>query len=96
MSRLGSEGRLTRTRRTAYEQEDGQLELLQRVQPAQSAHRPPRFGLTEHLGGNLGQPVEIELDLTALAHVRLGQAREVIRPRRRQARRGERARHQPL
>ena len=42
------------------------------------------------------EPVEIELDLAAPDHVGVGTAGELVGPRRRQARRGERAGHQPL
>ena len=56
----------------------------------------PGLGLAEHLRRELRQPVEIELDLAALDHVGVGAACELVRPRRRQTRRGERARHQAL
>ena len=66
------------TRRTI-----GSVELLQRLQPPEPAHRPAALGLAEHLDGELGEPVEVEPVAPALRQVGVGPPRELVRARRR-------------
>ena len=58
--RLGRDRRLAGSRGAADEQDDRHVELLQRVQPAEPAHRAAALVLAEHLGGELAEPVEVD------------------------------------
>jgi len=66
---FGGEGRLAGTSRSSDEEDDGQLEVLERLKSPQPPHRPSRLRLAEHLAGDLREAVEVKLQCAALSHV---------------------------
>jgi hypothetical protein len=61
------------------------------MEASQASHRAAALGLAEYLGREVGEPVEVELVGSAIRHVGVGAACELVCPCHRKAGRGERA-----
>ena len=96
VGRLGGDGRLARAGRAADEEQDRQVERVQRGVAAQAAHDVGALLVAEHLARELLDPVEVGGARVALGEVDLDPRRQLVRALDRDAGGDERPRHQAL